>query len=139
MGDGGDVTLLAGGTYAADATASVLAGAGANTGTVTAAGGQNVMVGPIDPGLITWTTIQSAARDVEGPEAVFEGAVLTGAQERTEQAVVEISLDGSNTWVAVADAIGEPLSTGWKYRVRMPTGQFDATELDRVEITYSVP
>jgi hypothetical protein len=61
-------------------------------------------------------------------------ATLTWGQERGKQPLLEISLDG-----AVADAIGQPLSTGWKYRVRMPTGQFDAAELDRVEITYSLP
>ncbi len=139
MGDGGDVTLLAGGTYMADATASILAGTGTNPGTVTALGGQNVDVGPIDPGLITWTTIQSGPLDVDAPDAVLEGATLTWAQERSEPPVLEISLDGSNTWVALTAAIGQPLSSGWKYRVRMPTGQFDAAELDRVEITYSVP
>jgi hypothetical protein len=66
-------------------------------------------------------------------------AALTWAQERSEQPLLEISLDGSDTWTALADAIGQPLSAGWKYRVRMPTGQFDAAELDRVEITYSLP
>src|SRR5678816_2993429 len=108
-------------------------------GTVTASGGQTVAVGPIDPGLISWTTIQSGALPVQGAGAVFSGAKLSWSKQRSEPAVLEISLDGSDTWLDLASATGQPLSSGWKYRVRMPTGQFDAAELDRVELTYSLP
>jgi hypothetical protein len=136
---GGDVDLLAGGAYVADPTAEVLPGAGVGAGTATALGGQAVSVGSIDPGLVTFATVESGSLAVEGAGALFGGATLTWAKTRNEQAVVEISLDGADTWVTLAAAAGKPLSAGWRYRVRMPTGQFDAAELDRIELTYAMP
>jgi hypothetical protein len=139
MGDGGDITLLAGGTYAADATASSKIGAGTNAGTLKALGGQAVDVGPIEPGLIAWTTITSAPLSLEGAGAIFEDAKLTWAAERGERPVLELSLDGGDEWIPLASAVGQTLSDGWRYRVQLPTGQFDAAELDRIELSYTLP
>ncbi|MCC6215715.1 MAG: hypothetical protein IT376_12695 [Polyangiaceae bacterium] len=137
-GVGGAVTLLAAGAYTADATAVVQGGAGATPGAVTALGGQPLTVPPSPPGVVTWTTVTSAALPVQAAGAVLQSASATWLVERREPGVLEIALDGA-TWQPAATAVGGTLANGWRYRVRLPTGQFESAELDRVTVVYTVP
>jgi len=137
-GVGGDVLIEAGGSIAATGTGGpyILPGAGfTSPGTVTESPGASVTVEP-DAGVRPTISVESNALPVN-----LAGRTITdvsvGAVDGLDSWVsVWVDPDGSGTWVAPADAVGQVLVDGWRYRVDLGQRMFDGSGLDELSVAY---
>lgn len=134
--EGGDVLVTIGGTTDVQDTSDLLAGDGAPAGTVTVTEDADIVVAPIDAGLRSTLEVRSLPITTLVEPAVILEATATWLLPNDTSGAVTL-LFGEGEPLALEDAVGAALPSGWRYHATLTTRMFDTAALDTIRLRYA--